>query len=300
MKNLFLELNKDNMLLYVKHFAQMCNRLWALTPALAFALHKRKAMYVLFAKSDYLNYFPNLKQSNILHLYICHNSPKPHPLEWRLGMLSEKFHLELNGDLRNIDTLGPIAFIDGWSHSCDISYIAEHKREIVELLIPDKKTISKVDRYFESYSGITVGVHVRRGDYKKYLRGRYYYDDRFYLDVIEKIQLLLEADGNKVRFLICSNESSLIPEVLTNAFIIDNTNEITDLYALSRCDYIVGPPSSYSQWASFYGDVPLFLLLNDNFHEINKDSFSKILSFNKFENGNKIVLDNEKFEYTII
>ena len=44
MKNLFLELNKDNMLLYVKHFAQMCNRLWALTPALAFALHKRKAM----------------------------------------------------------------------------------------------------------------------------------------------------------------------------------------------------------------------------------------------------------------
>ena len=34
-------------MLYVKHSAQMCNRLWALTPALAYALHKRKRLYVI-------------------------------------------------------------------------------------------------------------------------------------------------------------------------------------------------------------------------------------------------------------
>ena len=288
------------MILYVKHFAQLCNRLWAFIPALAFALHMRKTMYVFFAKSDYLQYYPNLKKSKLLRFYISHNSPKVHPLEWRLALLSERFHLELNGDLRNVNFLGAFSFIDGWAHSCDVSYVKEHKREIVELLKPEKKIISKVDGYFECYDGITVGVHIRRGDYREYCGGRYYFEDKFYLNVIGKIQSLLEMDGNRVRFLICSNEPFLIPEVMTTAFTIDNTNGITDLYALSRCDYIVGPPSSYSQWASFYGDVPLFILLNDNCQEIRMDSFSRILSFNRFENGKKIMLDNEKCEYVII
>jgi len=33
-----------------------------------------------------------------------------------------------------------------------------------------------------------------------------------------------------------------------------------DLYALAKCDYILGPLSSYSQWASFYGNKPLYQL----------------------------------------
>lgn len=33
-----------------------------------------------------------------------------------------------------------------------------------------------------------------------------------------------------------------------------------DMYALSQCDYIIGPPSTFNAWASFVGDVPLFSL----------------------------------------
>jgi hypothetical protein len=35
---------------------------------------------------------------------------------------------------------------------------------------------------------------------------------------------------------------------------------VGDLYALARCDYIMGPPSTYTQWASFYGNQPLYHL----------------------------------------
>jgi len=35
---------------------------------------------------------------------------------------------------------------------------------------------------------------------------------------------------------------------------------IEDLYLLGYCDYIVGPNSSFSQWASFWGGVPLHVL----------------------------------------
>jgi hypothetical protein len=33
-----------------------------------------------------------------------------------------------------------------------------------------------------------------------------------------------------------------------------------DLHALARCDYIFGPQSTFTQWASFYGNKPLLLL----------------------------------------
>ena len=39
---------------------------------------------------------------------------------------------------------------------------------------------------------------------------------------------------------------------------------IEDMYALAECDYVVGPPSSYSMWASFYGDKPLYTIRNVN------------------------------------
>lgn len=37
-------------------------------------------------------------------------------------------------------------------------------------------------------------------------------------------------------------------------------NAAGDLYALSQCNYIIGPPSTFNAWASFIGDVPLCTL----------------------------------------
>jgi hypothetical protein len=39
-----------------------------------------------------------------------------------------------------------------------------------------------------------------------------------------------------------------------------NNQELEDMYALAGCDYIIGPPSTFSMWASFIGKVPLFHL----------------------------------------
>jgi hypothetical protein len=32
---------------------------------------------------------------------------------------------------------------------------------------------------------------------------------------------------------------------------------VQDMYALARCDYLLGPPSTFTIWSSFYGRVPL-------------------------------------------
>ena len=166
----------------------------------------------------------------------------------------------------------------------------------MKIFEPEEKVIHKVNYYFDKYKGITIGVHVRRGDYKDYLDGKYFFSDEVYLDAITQVRKLFSYGNGNVRFLICSNEPFNVPQNYGDIFSIDNTDGMIDLYALSCCDYIIGPPSSYSQWASFYGNVPLCMLLDENI-DINKESFSRIVSFNTFENGKCIKLNSHKNEY---
>ena len=35
---------------------------------------------------------------------------------------------------------------------------------------------------------------------------------------------------------------------------------VGDLFALAGCDRVIGPPSTFSQWAAFFGDVPICFL----------------------------------------
>ena len=47
---------------------------------------------------------------------------------------------------------------------------------------------------------------------------------------------------------------------------------VEDLYALAACDYVLGPVSSFTQWASFYGSKPL-LHLRDSKDRIERGRF---------------------------
>ena len=284
------------MLLYVKHYAQMCNRLWAFVPALAYALHRQQRMYVFFAGRKYVDAFPHLKRCGMLRFMLSNDSADPTFLAWRFITFSEKFNLEIKDDLRNLKEVKLLSFVDGWQHRNDVSFIVEQKKKIVKLLRPAEEIVSKVGKYFENYDGMTVGVHIRRGDYKSYLGGKYYFSDECYLRIIDQIRALY--DGTKIRFLLCSNEKFNIPEEAKDMFMIEKSDGITDLYALSKCDIIIGPPSSYSQWASFYGDVPLCLILSDKMN-VRIDSFSKIVTLDLFEKGKRIRLDEQKQEYFI-
>lgn len=101
---------------------------------------------------------------------------------------------------------------------------------------------------------IIIGVHVRRGDYKVFAEGRYFYSLTEYFNKMKELQLSLDR---KVKFIICSNE-----EIDLNVFdgldIIKGPGHIVeDMYVLAMCDYIMGPPSTYTLWASFYGGKPL-------------------------------------------
>src|SRR5256885_16731419 len=62
----------------------------------------------------------------------------------------------------------------------------------------------------------------------------------------------------RVGFLIRSDSPPDPENFRRQRHFFGGANPVTDLCALSKCDFIAGPPSTFTQWASFWGDVPLY------------------------------------------
>lgn len=283
------------MIIIDKHNGQLCNRLWSLLPVISFSMEKNETVVVFWSPKDVLNYFPNFANRN--HIRFLFSGMKKPAWWWRINILQLKSKKYINESLEAFHSIKHhIYFIDAWEHSEDMSYIQNHKQEIKNLFHPNESVMQKISNSFGEFNGYTIGVHIRRGDYKEYLSGRYYFSIEKWAKYIRFMSSQI-TDRN-VRFLICSNEDGIDKELLkmvsdTNIFSIENTNGITDLYALSKCDYIIGVPSSYSQWASFMGDVPLYLITDEKMPYL--DEFHKIVYFNHFDNGSSIFLKNERY-----
>ncbi len=60
--------------------------------------------------------------------------------------------------------------------------------------------------------------------------------------------------------MICSDEP--IPEEPFEGldFLRGPGQLVEDMYSLAGCHYLLGPPSTFTLWASFYGEVPRYSL----------------------------------------
>lgn len=155
-----------------------------------------------------------------------------------------------------------LVLIYGWRFR-DIENVKKHKQYILNFFSPVEKHQRKIDsliRECRQDVDILVGVHIRRGDFRTYEQGRYYYNDEIYSDKMRQIEDYFTQHGKKVAFIVCSNEEIDLENF--NGFKIHSGpgHELEDLYSLAQCDYIIGPNSTYSMWASFYGEVPLFFI----------------------------------------
>lgn len=104
---------------------------------------------------------------------------------------------------------------------------------------------------------IIIGIHIRRADYEYWKNGKYFFNDQQYLAVMQKTSLILQGE---IQFIIVTN--SPLNKTNFNKFnaIFPEGSMIEDLHLLSLCDYIIGPPSSYSDWASLIGCKPKYTI----------------------------------------
>ena len=104
-----------------------------------------------------------------------------------------------------------------------------------------------------------VGIHIRHGDYANWEGGKYFYSIEQYRDVMQQVADRL---GNQhVTFLVCGNGNLSLDKFGDLNVRFGTGHLIEDMYALAESDLLIGPPSTFTQWASFYGRVPLQVLV---------------------------------------
>lgn len=151
-----------------------------------------------------------------------------------------------------------VLFLYGWPYR-DYAAFNKHADTIRKFFQPAVHIQKNVDALLarcRAKGDLVIGIHIRRGDYKEYENGRFFYEPCQYAALMRATAALFP--GRKLHFLICSNEAVDAEVFQELDFSLGNNQIAEDMYSLAKCDYILGPPSTYTMWASFMGQVPLY------------------------------------------
>ncbi len=155
---------------------------------------------------------------------------------------------------------GGVLFAKGWKFRDDVNLV-RYRRAIADYFTPVSAIRDKAGDVITRarFSGNPViGVHIRQGDYRGWKGGAHYFETSQYAHWMREVGALYP--GEKPTFLICSSDPVDF-RVFGDLPVVAGPGEVVaDLHALSLCDAIMGPPSTFSTWASYCGNVPLCML----------------------------------------
>ena len=152
---------------------------------------------------------------------------------------------------------------------------AKHIAEIRDAFAFLPEVERGADKALAGCNGPKIGLHIRRGDYARWHGGRYFYTDGQYAAIARSA---LEMAGEDAVVVVCGNDPATDRSVFLKAlggrvrFACGNPGE--DLCTLSRCQHLIGPPSTFTLVASMYRDTPLYWV-SDPAAEVSTNSFGK-------------------------
>ena len=213
--------------------------------------------YPITVKDKKFNFFRRLKPTSSMPIWAKFLDLSPF---YKILATKEKYDLRSDAFTKLLESNKNI-IIYGWKFR-DYDGFNKHAALLKKFFEPVEEYSRKVAEVIASCrkrKSTLVGIHIRRGDYKLFVGGRYYYDDSVYFSKMQQMKELLNKQGQDVSFLVCSNEPHRSRFKGMETF-LSTGHFIEDLYSLAECDYLIGPPSTYSMWASFYGNVPLLMI----------------------------------------
>lgn len=156
----------------------------------------------------------------------------------------------------------------------------KYRQEICDLFEIDKQYTEPVKKKMMEAEGndniLRLGVHIRRGDYAKWEYGKYYYSDEVYANHINRFATLHKDDNIHVYLstndpsVNAENYQKLCPEVKIH--LLEGCAP-EDLFMLSECNYLIGPPSTFSLVAAMYKDIPLYRMDTSDAELMTTDAF---------------------------
>lgn len=151
--------------------------------------------------------------------------------------------------------------VEGWYvrfYDLFVKYIDE----IRQLFAFDKAVLdaARANMGTTDEPAIRLGLHIRRGDYRTWHGGKYFFGDDVYVAYVRQFAAL--HPGKRIVAYVCGNDPTL-----NKAYYTENLPDIEvrfpqgnpgeDLCLLSQCDWLVGPPSTFTLVAAMYHDTPL-------------------------------------------
>jgi len=264
------------MIVITGRYGSLGNRLWTYANVLAFALDRRIGIV-----NPAFRVFADAFEEKILAF--CGESPFARHYASRLSQLGGwdllyKLNLRLRcfpiielgeSSCLNLDDDDPagarfrdysMVFLSGLYFLAAKSLISR-AQEIRSIFLPRTEIMSRVHKRIleaRQISDLLVGIHMRQGDYRTFCNGLMFYTSQEYVDVMRGLRD--QRTDHRVTFMVCSDEKQA-PDLFTGLHVAFGPGDpVGDMYALAHCDYIVGPNSTFSQWASFWGNVPLHVL----------------------------------------
>lgn len=259
-------------MIFVRDKGQMCNNMLQYGHVYAWAReHNRSVMSMRFSyKYQYFRLCHNFK-----HNFVFYALAK---FMHSIGILpAVSYWLPKDEGSRELEDymLHHTNFIaEGWFVRFYDLFL-KYKKEIVEMFAFDKEITDKVSDVISKEvkdGDVRLGVHIRRGDYKTFKGGIFFYDDDTYISYIKAF--IKKNSGKHVTVFICGNDPKIdkdyyrknIPEA---TIVFPNGNPGEDLCLLSECDSLIGPPSTFSLVAAMYHDIPLLWMRNSDCNNVN-------------------------------
>ena len=251
------------MILSLQCSGQMCNRIVWFVRALATAIDLKTDIVHPFGRE--IRSFSDLHPEEIPEIGIrCFGWGRSVAVDvlhgWlaRLPGLREKEYAAGNPDrVRRWRENGRKNLLLWNWHFDNREAVVRHRRKIVGYLRAKDSHCRRPDDLvgdMRKDGAAVVGVHIRRGDYRE-AAPRWCYGDGDYLRMMKEFG---KSHAGGCRFAIVSNEPvdiAFFRRGGVDAVDASGTPQ-EDVVTLSLCDFIMGPPSTFSWWAAYYGGRP--------------------------------------------
>ena len=127
-------------------------------------------------------------------------------------------------------------------------------------------------------SPLRLGVHIRRGDYAQWRNGQYFFDDEVYAVHINRFAEM--HPDKELHVYLSTNDFSVTEEKFQEFCPKARIHHLQgsapeDLYMLSACDFLIGPPSTFSLVAAMYRDIPLYRMDTANADVMTESGFRR-------------------------
>jgi hypothetical protein len=109
---------------------------------------------------------------------------------------------------------------------------------------PKEALIQEADAFVSSHSGShcsRIGLHIRRGDYREWQSGGYFYDDDFWVDIASRNI----SGSTKVYIFTNEQQGELVETLVDMGCILSEGDAYSDMARLMLMDSIYGPPSTF-------------------------------------------------------